>query len=465
MIIRFACLLLLIPIIASGVFTHRVYAQEVINISNNAGSSENPAIDTHLQKRYVVWTDHTSGSSLIYFSKYDVTWSVASPISTSTGGDSPRLAADEEGVITVWRSNNNIYYAEYDGLWSAPSQIPQSDGGSFPDIDVEENKIYVVWEKSGNVFFCQYDTIWNDPVEISNSTYDASAPRIAAENGIIYVVWYETISYTPLVCEIYYTKYVGEWSEPFNISNFQNSDSGRPSIDVQNGVVEVVWDDDIYATAAEICYSFCDGLWSTPLNISNSTTGSLSPSISVSNNAVQVVWYEYTSDNFEIIYSEKSGSSWSVPVNISNNSGWSWFPEVSCDAESVYVVWADNTPSNYDIFFTCLPASQTGITEEDDVSPDRSIISYNFPNPFSSITTINYVLPVDSPIELRIYNVKGDHIFTYASACQNTGNHSIVWDGRNNKGTIQPDGIYFYLLETGNGLSETGRMILVRYAD
>ena len=462
MINRFAYLLLLILIIDAGVFAQRVHAQEVINISNNTGISESPAIDTHQQKRYVVWADNTAGPFLIYFSKYDGTWSPASPVSTTTGGTSPRLAADVEGVITVWQSNNNIYHAEYDGLWSAPSQIPQSYGGSFPDIDVEENKIYVVWENSGSVFFCQYDTIWIDPVEISNSTYDASAPRIAVENGIIHVVWYETLSYTPLVCEIYYTKYDGEWSDPFNISDFQDSDSGRPSIGVHNGVVEVVWDDDIYATAAEICYSFCDGLWSTPLNISNSTGGSLSPSISAGANVVQVVWYEYASDSFEIIYSEKAGLSWSMPVNISNTSGWSWFPEISCDEDSVYVVWSDNTPSNYDIYFTCLPSSQTGIDEDADDSPDRPTVSYNFPNPFNSITTINYVLPVNSPIELSIYNIKGKQIYTYTSACQNTGNHSVVWDGRNSEGTIQPGGIYFYLLKTANGLSETGRMVFVK---
>ncbi len=462
MINRFACLLLSIPIITAFVFTQKGYTLDVLNLSNNAGTSEYPAIDTYQQKRYVVWGDNTMGSFLIYFAKYDGTWSLASPISATTGGTSPRLAADAEGVITVWQSSNSIYYVEYDGLWSSPSQIPQSNGGSFPDIDVEEDKIYVVWEKSGDVFFCQYDNIWNDPVEISNSTYDASAQRIAVLNGIIYVVWYETISYAPLVCEIYYTEYDGEWSEPLNISNFQNSDSGRPSIGVYDGIVEVVWDDDIYATAAEICYSFCDGLWSTPLNISNSTTGSLSPSISVAANTIQVVWYEYVSDNFEIIYSEKADNSWSLPVNISSNSGWSWFPEVSCDAESVYVIWADNTPSNYDIYFTCLPASQTDITEEENASPDRSIISYNFPNPFNSITTINYAFPVDSPVELSIYNVKGDLIFTYTSACQNTVQHSIQWDGRNREGTIQPGGIYFYLLETGNGLSETGRMVFVK---
>ncbi len=462
MINRFASLLLLILIVDAVVFTQKAHAQDVINISNNAGISENPAIDTHQQKRYVVWADNTTGSFLIYFSIYDEVWSLASPISTTTGGISPRVAADAEDVYAVWHGNNSIYYAGYDGAWSAPSQIPQSNGGASPDIDVEVNKVYVVWEKSDNIFFCRYDTIWDDPVEISNSTYDACSPRVVVENSIIYVVWYETLSYNPLVCEIYYVKYDGIWSEPLNISNFQNSDSGRPSIGVKNAIVEVVWDDDTYSTAAEICYSFYNSLWSTPLNISNSTGGSLSPSISVADNAVQVVWYEYESDNFEIIYSEKTGSSWSVPVNISNTSGWSWFPEICCDAESVHVVWSDNTPSNYDIYFTCIPSGQTGIVEDVDGFLDKSIISYNFPNPFNSTITINYVLPVDSPVKLSIYNVKGNSIYTSVSAYQNAGNHSIVWDGRNSEGSIQPGGLYFYLLETGNGLSETGRMVLVR---
>jgi hypothetical protein len=459
---RFAYLTFIMFIIAAVIFSHEVHSQNIVNLSNNAGTSENPAIDSYQQKRYVVWADNTTGAFLIYFSIYDEAWSVASAISSTTGGISPRVATDAEDVIAVWQSSNSIYYAEYDGAWTAPSQIPQSNGGAFPDIDVEENKIYVVWEKSGSIYFCQYDTIWNDPVEISNTTYDASAPRIVVENGMIYAVWYETLSYSPLVCEIYYVEYDGEWSEPLNISNFQNSDSGRPSIDVKNGIVEVVWDDDTYSTAAEICYSFYDGLWSTPFNISNTAYGSLSPSISVADNAVQAVWYEYASDNFEIIYSEKTGSSWSVPVNISNTSGWSWFPEISCDEDSVNVVWSDNTPSHYDIYFTCLPSGQTGIAEDADCYPDESITSYNSPNPFNSITTISYAITLDSPVELSIYNIEGNQVYTSISACQNAGDHSIVWDGKNSEGTIQPGGIYFYLLKTVNVLSETGRMVLVK---
>jgi hypothetical protein len=76
----------------------------------------------------------------------------------------------------------------------------------------------------------------------------------------VYVTWQEIISYDPLVCEIYYARYDGEWSEPLNISNFLNSDSGRPSIEVHNGIVHIVWDDDFFSTAAEICYSFYESL-------------------------------------------------------------------------------------------------------------------------------------------------------------------------------------------------------------
>ena len=38
------------------------------------------------------------------------------------------------------------------------------------------------------------------------------------------------------------------------------------------------------------------------------------------------------------------------------------------------------------------------------------------------------------------------------------GNHSFTWDGRDNKGHIVPDGIYFYELRT-SGFQATRKLI------
>ena len=104
-----------------------------------------------------------------------------------------------------------------------------------------------------------------------------------------------------------------------------------------------------------------------------------------------------TTGSFLIYFSIYDGA-WSVASPIPATTGGN-SPRVTADAEDVYAirhsnnsiyyaeyngVWSDNSPSNYDIYFTCIPSSQTGITEDADGFPDRSVISYNFPNPFNS---------------------------------------------------------------------------------
>jgi hypothetical protein len=437
-------------------------ANGVINISNNEGSSENPDVSAQQGKIFVVWNDNSTGQDLIYFSKYDSLWSSPLPVSTTVGGNSPRVEAEDGNFYTIWQGVNWIYYVKYDSVWSEPLQIPGSNEGTFPDIDVKGNKMYVVWEKFDDIYFSQYDSVWAEPVNISHSSYQSVNPRIAVINdGKMHVVWQENISSSPLICEVYYAQYNGIWTEPLNISN-NNSDSGRPSIVANNNFVHVVWDDDVFTTAADIFYSFYDTSWSAPLNISNSPGGSLSASMFEKNNIIHVVWYEFISDNLEIVYSQKNAGSWSQPKNISNTPGWSWFPSISGGEDSVYVVWSDNTPSNYDIYFYSFPSHSTGISENNQNFQSSFMVFQNSPNPFNSSTCIRYVLPQDGCLELVIYNLQGQLVRRLANGKQSAGIHTVNWNGRNESGRKLSSGIYFYQLKTLSGVKGTKKMLLLK---
>jgi aminopeptidase N len=72
----------------------------------------------------------------------------------------------------------------------------------------------------------------------------------------------------------------------------------------------------------------------------------------------------------------------------------------------------------------------------------------NYPNPFNSTTTIEYDLPNDTKVLLRIYNVLGQKVRTLANEYQTSGNKSVVWDGTDNSAKPVSSGLYFYMLET-----------------
>ncbi|MCK4338786.1 MAG: T9SS type A sorting domain-containing protein [Candidatus Cloacimonetes bacterium] len=83
-------------------------------------------------------------------------------------------------------------------------------------------------------------------------------------------------------------------------------------------------------------------------------------------------------------------------------------------------------------------------------------LNQNYPNPFSSTTSISYYLPKSDNMKLQIYNARGQLVETLVDNYETVGNHSIIWDVKN-----LSSGIYFYKLEIGN-TSITKKMLLVR---
>ncbi len=74
----------------------------------------------------------------------------------------------------------------------------------------------------------------------------------------------------------------------------------------------------------------------------------------------------------------------------------------------------------------------------------------NSPNPFSSQTEIRYSLPENINMKLKIFNVKGDLVRILYEGRQSSGDHSVIWNGLNDKGDPVDSGIYFYHLQTEN---------------
>jgi hypothetical protein len=83
------------------------------------------------------------------------------------------------------------------------------------------------------------------------------------------------------------------------------------------------------------------------------------------------------------------------------------------------------------------------------------------PNPFSSQTTIQFMLPAKSDVSLRVYDVTGRLIRTLLDQEKNAGVHTAAWDGRNDIGDLVSGGVYFCRLSCGTGL-KTRKLNLVR---
>lgn len=91
-----------------------------------------------------------------------------------------------------------------------------------------------------------------------------------------------------------------------------------------------------------------------------------------------------------------------------------------------------------------------------------NILYQNYPNPFNPQTNINFNLTRSSKISLSIYNIKGQLVSKLIdNETFQKGIHSIIWNGKNNKGKEVSTNVYLYTLRIGDK-SISRKMLLLR---
>ena len=99
--------------------------------------------------------------------------------------------------------------------------------------------------------------------------------------------------------------------------------------------------------------------------------------------------------------------------------------------------------------------------EESQKLPKTYVLSQNEPNPFDGSTVIRYALPVNSRVELVIYNATGQRVRTLVRGFQSAGYKSVRWDGRDSAGRRVSPGVYFYKFRAGE-FEAIRKLILVK---
>jgi hypothetical protein len=88
-------------------------------------------------------------------------------------------------------------------------------------------------------------------------------------------------------------------------------------------------------------------------------------------------------------------------------------------------------------------------------------LDQNFPNPFNPSTTIEYEIPNRSAVDISIYNSAGQIVRKLQSEEQESGRHSIMWDGKDENGATLSTGNYFYQMKAGEYL-QTKKMLFLK---
>ncbi|MDW7682162.1 MAG: T9SS type A sorting domain-containing protein, partial [bacterium] len=96
----------------------------------------------------------------------------------------------------------------------------------------------------------------------------------------------------------------------------------------------------------------------------------------------------------------------------------------------------------------------------------------NYPNPFGDptkpTTTITYFLKQDTDVDIKIYTLIGELVWSRSFKSSQTqgraGTHDgdVIWDAKNDEGNTVLNGVYLIYLKTGFGETTTTKALLVK---
>jgi choice-of-anchor B domain-containing protein len=90
--------------------------------------------------------------------------------------------------------------------------------------------------------------------------------------------------------------------------------------------------------------------------------------------------------------------------------------------------------------------------------PSTMDLQQNYPNPFNPSTKINFSIPKNSFVSLKVYNLSGKEVANVVNDRRDAGNYSVSFDAA--KYGLS-SGVYLYTLNA-EGKSETKKMMLVK---
>jgi len=97
-----------------------------------------------------------------------------------------------------------------------------------------------------------------------------------------------------------------------------------------------------------------------------------------------------------------------------------------------------------------------GVNPIGNTLPTVYSLSQNYPNPFNPVTKINFALPKQGFVTLKIFDVLGREVRTLVNEVKSAGQFSVDFNA-----SEFASGVYFYRLES-NGFSDIKRMMLIK---
>lgn len=338
---------------------------------------------------------------------------------------------------------------------------------------------------------------WDVPVRISDvggncldgdSTVEGAVPAVGP-NGEVYLSWSGPlgIMFDKSVDggqtfgeDIYVTSQPGGWD--FGVTGIYRC-NGLPvtSCDISQspyrGNIYILWSDQrngVENTDIFLIKSTDGGdTWGIPKRVNDDTTSrhQFFPWMAIDNTTgyIYIVFYDRrnTTGDATDVYVAKStdgGESFSN-FKVSESSFIPFetvffgdYINVAANGGKIYPIWMRMDQLELSVWMAIVQDSAAvNIKEIEKHQVKNYSLFQNYPNPFNPTTTIEFNLPKDSFVTLKIFDILGKEVATIISERLTAGSYTYNWSSP--AGTAS--GMYFYRLEAGN-FHTTKKMLLMR---
>jgi len=111
-------------------------------------------------------------------------------------------------------------------------------------------------------------------------------------------------------------------------------------------------------------------------------------------------------------------------------------------------------------------ATTSEASNSDNELPTEYELLGNYPNPFNPSTTISYALPLQSSVEINIFDIMGRLVRTFELNGQSAGYQNVLWNGRNENNEQVASGIYLYRFKAiatdGKVFEKTAKLLMLK---
>lgn len=118
-------------------------------------------------------------------------------------------------------------------------------------------------------------------------------------------------------------------------------------------------------------------------------------------------------------------------------------------------------PMQFVLLVDDISLSVGSAVQDDNVVPAMNGLNNAYPNPFRDETTVKYSVSGSVQTEISVYNLRGQKVRSLVSGRKTAGDHSVLWDGKDDLGKPVSSGVYYIRMHAGKD-GFTRKVVLTR---